>query len=92
MRYGSGKASWKNDPFISTTSDLDVARGFNKAGSGYGIVTIDLDKVPSKSYKGYEIFPRTNGAEGVPYHYSVWQKEVSVYQSIPREAIVGYVK
>ena len=87
---GSGKASWANDPYISTTSDLSVAKGFNQSGSGYGIVKIDMNKVTSASYKGYEIYPRVNGVEGLPYHYSVWQQETSVYQSIPFEAIVGY--
>ena len=87
---GSGKLSWVNDPYISTTSDLSVAKGFNQSGSGYGIVKIDLNKVNSPSYKGYEIYPRVNGKEGLPYHYSVWQQEISVYQSIPFEAIVDY--
>ncbi len=87
---GSGKASWANDPYISTTSDLSIAREFNQSGSGYGIVKIDMDKVASASYKGYEIYPRVNGVEGLPYHYSVWQQETSVYQSIPFEAIVDY--
>ena len=87
---GSGKLSWANDPYISTTSDLSVAKGFNQSGSGYGIVKIDMNKVTSPSYKGYEIYPRVNGKEGLPYHYSVWQQETSVYQSIPFEAIVDY--
>lgn len=69
---GSGKLSWSNDPYISTTTDLDVANGFNRAGSGYGVVKIDMNKVPSSSYKGYEIYPRVNGVEGLPYHYSIW--------------------
>ena len=87
---GSGRASWAKDPYISTTSDLSVAKGFNQSGSGYGIVKIDLNKVNSPSYKGYEIYPRVNGKEGLPYHYSVWQQEIYVYQSIPFEAIVDY--
>ena len=89
---GSGKASWANDPYISTTSDLNVANGFNQSGSGYGVVKIDMNKVTSASYKGYEIYTRVNGVEGLPYHYSVWQQETSVYQSIPFEAIVDYFK
>ena len=44
----------------------------------------------SPSYKGYEIYPCGNGKEGLPYHYSVWQQEISVYQSIPFEVIVDY--
>lgn len=87
---GSGKDSWINDPFISKTSDINVAKGFDKAGSGYGIVKIDLNKVKSASYKGFEIFPRVNGKEGLPYYYSIWQQEISIYQEIPFEAIVGY--
>lgn len=67
-----------------------VAKGFNQSGSGYGIVKIDMNKVTSASYKGYEIYPRANGVEGLPYHYSVWQQETSVYQSIPLEAGIDY--
>ena len=89
---GSGKKSWLNDPYISTTTDLSVAQGFNNSGSKLGIVVIDMDKVSSASYKGYEIFSRLNGKEGLPYHYSIWQQETSVYQSIPRDAIIDYMK
>ena len=89
---GSGKASWVNDPYISTTTDIDIARGFNKSGSNLGIIEIDLDKVPNKTLKGYEIYPRVNGEAGLPYHYSIWQQEISVYKNIPKEAIKGFVK
>ena len=68
---GSSKTSWSNDPFISTTSDLNVAKGFNQSGSRLGIVVIDLDKITTSTYKGYEIFPRVNGVKGLPYHYSI---------------------
>lgn len=89
---GSSRSSWANDPFISTTSDIDVARGFNQSGSNLGIIEIDLNKVSSQTMKGYEIYPRVNGEKGLPYHYSIWQQEVSVYQNIPKEAIKGFVK
>lgn len=89
MIKGSSNSSFANDPFISTTSDINVARGFNQAGSNLGIVEIDMSKVSSASYKGFEIYPRVNGAEGLPYHYSIWQQETSVFQSIPYEAIKG---
>ncbi len=46
-----------------------------------------MSKVSSASYKGFEIYPRVNGVEGLPYHYSIWQQETSVFQSIPYEAI-----
>ena len=89
---GSSKSSWANDPFISTTNNISVARGFNKAGSNLGIVEIDLSKVTSQALKGYEIYPRVNGMKGLPYHYSIWQQEVSIYQNIPKNAIRGFVK
>ena len=89
---GSGRASWLNAPFISTTTDIDVARGFNKAGSNLGIIEIDLNIVSTKALKGYEIYPRVNGEAGLPYHYSIWQQEISVYKNIPIEAIKGFVK
>ena len=54
---GSSKKSWANDPYISTTSDLNVAKGFNEAGSRLGIAVIDLDKIKTNTCKGYEICP-----------------------------------
>lgn len=92
MVKGSSSKSYLNDPYISTTKDISVAQGFNKAGSNLGIVEIDLNKVPSPKLKGYEIFPRVNGAEGLPYHYSIWQQETSVYQRIPNDAILSFIK
>ncbi|WP_167958742.1 fibronectin type III domain-containing protein [Anaerosporobacter faecicola] len=89
---GTNPKAWANDPFISTTLDINVAKGFNEAGNGLGIAKIDLSKVSNESFKGFEIFPRVNGQEGLAYHYSVWQQEVSVKNSIPLEAIVGYIK
>ena len=89
VTLGSGKASWANDPWLATTRDLNVARGFN---SGKGIVTIDLTKVPSTQLKAWELYPRVNGEAGLPYHYSIWQQEISVFQNIPREAITGFEK
>ena len=89
---GSNKSSWVNDPFISTTTDINVARGFNQNGNNLGIIAIDLNKVPLQTFKGFELFPRVNGIEGLPYHYSIWQQEISIYQNIPIEAIKGFVK
>ncbi|MCB5955155.1 hypothetical protein [Enterococcus sp. CWB-B31] len=71
---------------------MDVAKGFNQSESQLGVVEIDLSKVPANQLKGYENFPRVSGQEGLPYHYSVWQQETSIYQQIPPEAINGFVK
>ena len=89
VSFGSGKASWLNDPWIATTPELNVARSFD---SGNGILKINLNKVPSMQQRTWEIYPRVNGAEGLPYHYSIWQQETSVFQSIPVDAIEGFVK
>jgi len=89
---GSSKMSWQNDPWISTTSDINVAKGFNASGHNLGVVEIDLSKVPSTQLKGWEIYPRVNGETGLPYHYSIWQQETSIFQNIPKEAIRGFVK
>ncbi len=29
---------------------------------------------------------------GEPYYFSIWQQEVPVFQDIPQEAILGFVK
>ncbi len=89
IALGSGKASWANDPWLATTRDLNVARGFD---SGKGIVAIDLSKVSSTRLKAWELYPRANGEAGLPYHYSIWQREISVFQNVPKEAVIGFVK
>ena len=89
---GSSSTSWANDPWISTTWDQSVAQGFNDAGSKLGVVAIDLNRVPSATAEGWRIYPRLPGEAGLPYYYSIWQQEVSVFQNIPQEAILGFVK
>lgn len=71
---------------------MEVAKGFNEAGNNLGVIAIDMNKVNSKALKGFEIYPRVNGVEGLPYHYSIWQQEVSVFGEIPLDAIMGVVK
>jgi RHS repeat-associated protein len=89
---GSSSTSWANDPWISTSWERSVAEGFNESGSKLGVVTIDLDQVSSATAEGWRIYPRLPGKAGLPYHYSIWQQEVSVFQRIPQEAIKGFVK
>lgn len=86
---GSKRSAWANDPWIATTKRLDVAQAFE---GGNGIIAIDLNKVRSLQQQAWQIYPRVNGADGLPYHYSFWQQEVSILQSVPREAIIGPVK
>lgn len=34
---GSNNSSWQNDPWISTTSDINIAKGINSSGSNLGV-------------------------------------------------------
>jgi hypothetical protein len=56
------------------------------------VVAIDLTKVQGSKLQAWEIYPPANGIQGVPYQYAFWQQEVSVESSIPRDAIIGFVK
>jgi DsbC/DsbD-like thiol-disulfide interchange protein len=55
------------------------------------LLTAHLRLIPSVTAEGWQIYPRLPGAAGLPY-YSIWQQEVSVFQSIPQEAILGFVR
>lgn len=78
---GSRTKSWFHDPWISTTTDFEVAKAFS---SGNGIIKIDLSKVPSSNIeRGWLTLPRSSRG----YHNSIWQQEVSIFQHIPRNAI-----
>jgi hypothetical protein len=78
---GSRAESFANDPWIATSLDMKIAEGFS---SGNGIICVDLSKLPSNSFStGWSFLNRSSKA----YHFSIWQKEVSVFQHIPRSAI-----
>jgi len=81
---GSSPASWSQDPWIATSRDPGVAAAFD---SGNGVVRINLDLVNSPTAEAWKTYPRLNGEAGLPYHYSFWQQEVSIFQSIPAGAI-----
>lgn len=79
--YGSGSKSFLSDPWIATSSDIDIARAFS---SGNGVVRIDLSKLPSGSFeRGWLNLSRSSPG----YHYSIWQQEVSIFGHIPQNAI-----
>jgi hypothetical protein len=69
-------------------TSLAVAKAYD---SGYGIVLIDLSKVPSMKVEVWRHAPRVTGVRGLPYHRSIWAQEVTVFQIIPHYAIVGRV-
>jgi len=77
-----------NSPWISTSRNRDVARKYD---GGHGVVAIDLDKVPNAKVEVWRDAPRVNGAEGLPYHRSIWAEEVTILDSIPKDAIKGFV-
>lgn len=82
LTRGSSIKSFLNDPWIATTSNINVARSFS---SGNGLVRINLSKLPSTTIvqHGWQSLPRTSAG----YHYSIWQKEVSIFGHIPQNAI-----
>jgi RHS repeat-associated protein len=81
---GSSPASWSNDPWIATTRLPEVAQVFD---SGNGVVRINLRLVHSPTAEAWKVYPRARGEAALPFQYSFWQQEVSVFQSIPAEAI-----
>ncbi|OED43348.1 hypothetical protein AB832_02605 [Flavobacteriaceae bacterium (ex Bugula neritina AB1)] len=78
---GSSPKAWLNNPWIATSTDINIARSFS---SGNGLVRINLSKLPANSMKrGWMELNRSSAG----YHYSIWQSEVSIFQSIPQSAI-----
>ncbi|WP_289142955.1 hypothetical protein [uncultured Brevibacillus sp.] len=85
--YGTTDQAWNKDPWISTTTDFLVAQHFNEErNSYYGIVAIDLNKVLNE-----KVFTWGKGILNDNARKYLWQKEVSIRNSIPQSAIVGYV-
>ena len=80
LQYGSSKAGGSNDPWISTSSKLELAQAFE---SGNGMVRIDLNQVntPYKTYWEYGLQPSR------PYWYSRFHYETSIYRHVPQSAI-----
>ncbi|MBP6664314.1 MAG: hypothetical protein KA168_03390 [Chitinophagales bacterium] len=79
--HGSSKKSYAHDPWIATSTEIDIAKSFS---GGNGLVRIDLSKIPPNSIQiGWEILPRSSAG----YHYSIWQREVSIFGHIPNNAI-----
>jgi RHS repeat-associated protein len=78
---GSSPKSFINDPWISTSTDINVAKSFS---SGNGLIRVDLSKLPINSIQqGWMTLPRLSPG----YHYSIWQQEVSIFGHIPQNAI-----
>lgn len=88
---GTGGAA-ANSPWISTSKRLDVAQAYDSVAqaydSGHGVAMIDLNKVGSLQAEVWQTAPRVNGTAGLPYHRSIWGQEVTIYGTIPREAII----
>jgi hypothetical protein len=78
-----------NSPWRSTTSRLEVAQAYN---SGNGVVAIDLNRVTSLQTQVWRYAPRVNGVQGLPFVRSFWAQETTIFQSIPAEAIMGFVQ
>jgi RHS repeat-associated protein len=79
--HGSSPKSFLNNPWIASSTDINVARSFS---SGNGLVRIDLSKISANSMqRGWMNLPRSSAG----YHYSIWQQEVSIFGHIPQNAI-----
>jgi hypothetical protein len=76
-----------NSPWISTTSEYDIAaHGYN---SGNGVVAVNLGKVSNgNQVEVWKDVSRSNSyGESMAYHRSIWAQETSIYQSVPGNAI-----
>ncbi len=79
--HGSNPKALLNNPWIATSTDINIAKSFS---SGNGIIRIDLSKIPKNSIQiGWQILPRSSPG----YHFSIWQQEISILKHIPQEAI-----
>lgn len=88
-----------SSPWISTTRRLDVAQGYHGDGP---IAMIDLDRVPTEQvevWRSVDRNPLNRDVAGpvahdgeLAFQRSFWAEEVTVYQAIPPEAIIGVVR
>ncbi|MEA2416363.1 MAG: hypothetical protein QOI58_3020 [Thermoanaerobaculia bacterium] len=62
---GSECPSLANDPWLATTTDLNIARAFNERNQ-FGIVKIDSNKVPGPQVRAREVHPRVSRWLPVP--------------------------
>ncbi len=87
---GSGGAA-ANSPWISTTRSLEVAEAYQ---SGNGIAVINLNKVPSFQVELWKHAPATlnKGKEAIPFWRSLFSREVTIYQTIPKAAIKEVIR
>jgi hypothetical protein len=87
LNAGPGRGGAQmNSPWISTTRDLSVAvEGYS---GGNGLVAVNLSRVPAANQvEVWQNVARTNLSDSLAYHRAIWAQEVSVYQSIPAQAI-----
>lgn len=86
-RPGMRGGAAANSPWISTTRSLEIAEAYE---GGSGIVAIDLSRVNSLQVDVTRLASRY-GSDSIAYHRAAWAQEVTIYRSIPPEAIVGRV-
>jgi hypothetical protein len=93
VRYGSSPGV--ETQFISTTKSLAKAREWAKQ-SGARIVAIDLDKVAQSGAKIYDLTKKSVANKFLrnkpTKDLAKGMKEVVIRGSIPKEAIIGFVK
>ena len=82
VAFGSKKFIRDNSPWISATTSVVKVKYFD---SGNGIVAIDLNKVGYYEYA--YLYPFASGSKA--YNYSRQQMEVSIFEYVPPNAIMG---
>ncbi|NBI30567.1 RHS repeat-associated core domain-containing protein [Chengkuizengella marina] len=95
VAYGSNKLfkPWKNDPWISTTKSLERAIWYNtqETSENKGIIVINLNKVDSKYVDALTNLDPNHYDYKKAFNFATIDQEISIYQSIPLEAIEGYI-
>jgi len=88
-----GSSPYGNDPYISTTKDLNIAR--TRFNTGSGIIAIDLNKVKSKHYFAADKLRHTKSDdpyEITAYGIALYDQEVTIEYYVNMDAIVGFVQ
>lgn len=88
FKFGTRGGAQRNDPWIGTTRDYEVVIGPKGYDSGNGITAINLNRVSSTQVEVWQTASRSNIYKlSEPYQRSIWAQEVSIYQSVPSQAI-----
>ncbi|MCY9670507.1 RHS repeat-associated core domain-containing protein, partial [Paenibacillus alginolyticus] len=91
--WGSNKVKEpeKNDPWISTTLSLQRAQFYNDSRTSYGVIKIDTSKIESAYYYAPVSIDSKFQEYNKAVAYATIDQEVSIYQYLNRNAIIGWI-